>query len=90
VLATMKMTDSMEHSPYPEADSRSASQKITLLSWNPKVHFQVQKSPPLVPILSQMRPVHTLYSISTGSILILSSHLRLGLPSGIIPSGFPD
>jgi hypothetical protein len=54
---------------------------------NPKVHYHVHKSPPLVPILSQIDPVHTIPSYL--SILILSAYLRLGLPSGLFPSGFP-
>jgi hypothetical protein len=54
---------------------------------NPKIHNCVHKSPLLVPILSQIDPVHTIPSLK--SILLLSTHLRLGLPSGIFPSGFP-
>ena len=41
--------------------------------------------------LSWASPIQSLYTHPTSwrSILILSAHLRLGLPSGLIPSGFP-
>jgi hypothetical protein len=52
--------------------------------WNPKVPHRTHKCSPPVPILSQLHPVPT-----TPSILILSSHLRLGLPNGLFLSGFP-
>ena len=41
--------------------------------------------------LSWASPIHSIYSHLTSwrSILILSTHLRLGLPSGLFPSGFP-
>ena len=43
------------------------------------------------PSLSWASPVQSIYSHPTSwrSILILSTHLRLGLPSGLFPSGFP-
>ena len=43
------------------------------------------KCPPPVPILIRLDPVHTPHPTSWRSILILSSHLRLGLPSGLFP-----
>ena len=41
--------------------------------------------------LSQASPIQSIYAHPTSwrSILILSTHLRLGLPSSLFPSGFP-
>ena len=41
--------------------------------------------------LSWTSPIESIYPHPTSwrSILILSTHLRLGLPSGLLPSGFP-
>ena len=43
------------------------------------------------PSLSWASPIQSTYPKPTSwrSILILSTHLRLGLPSGLFPSGFP-
>jgi len=49
----------MQESPSWKSISHSASQKISLLLWNPKAHYRGHKNPSLVPILSQMNPVHT-------------------------------
>jgi hypothetical protein len=76
-----------ELSPW-EAKSRSASQKIYWLLWKSKVHYCVHKSPLLAPIPSQINPVHIPITYLKKTILILSSHLRLGLPSGLFTSGF--
>src|SRR5215469_5322814 len=65
-----------------------ASQEIPRILWNPKFYDRIHKCPPSVPILSQLHPVST-PPTSSRSFLILSSHLRLGLPNGLFPSGFP-
>jgi hypothetical protein len=68
-----------------------ALRKFTAILRNLIVHHRFRKSPPLHPILSQFDPVPTIPSHSTSvrSILILSTHLRLSLPSGLYPSRFP-
>jgi hypothetical protein len=73
-----KLTNSMEQSPSWEANRSSASQEIPRVLWNPKVHYRTDKSPPPVPILSHINPVHAPHPNSWRSILILSSHLRRG------------
>jgi hypothetical protein len=79
------LTHSMEQSPSWEANLFSVSQEIPLILWNPKVYYLIHKCPPFVPALSQRDPVHAPTSHSRRFILILSSHLRLGLPSGLFP-----
>ena len=56
--------------------------------WNLKVHCRVHKSSPPILILSKTKPFHVTSSCSLSYILILSSHLRLGLSSGLYPLGF--
>jgi hypothetical protein len=67
--------------------NREAADALCIL-WNKKVRYCVHKSPPLDPILSYMKPVHTL-TPHFSKIHLLSSHLWLGLPTGLLPSGFP-
>ena len=80
---------SMEQSPFWEANRFSVSQEVPPILWNPKVHYRIHMCPLPVPILSQLGSVHKPSSHFLHIHLILSTHLRLGLPSGLFPSGFP-
>ena len=79
----------MEQNPLLEAKTFSATQEILRILNNPKVHYLIHNSSLPAPILNQIDPVHVLHPTSRRSILILSSHLRVSLPSGFLKSGFP-
>jgi len=83
---TNQPTNHMEQSPSWEASSHSASQESP--HWKPEVDYPDNKSLSLVPILRQINPFHTIQPYLR-SIIILFSHLRLGLPRSLFPSRFP-
>ena len=72
----------MEQSPW-KANWFSASKDIHRVLYD-----HIHKCAPPVPIPCHIHLVQAPTSHSRRSILILSSHLRLGLPSGLFPSGF--
>ena len=83
------LTYSMVQNPSWEANWFAASQEIPRILWNPKVHYRTHKPPPPVSILGQPSPVH----IPTSHLLEIHPNIihpsSLGLPSGLLPSGFP-
>jgi hypothetical protein len=79
----------MEPSTACEANSTLATEEFINTLRNPKVHHCVHKSSQLVPILGRINPFHSFCTLFLRLILILSSHLRVGLPNGLFPSGLP-
>ena len=80
---------SMAQSSSWEANWFAASQEIPRISRNPK--FITALTSVRYLSLSWASPIQSIYPHPTSwrSILILSTHLRLCLPSGLFPSGFP-
>jgi hypothetical protein len=76
--------------PSWEAANCAAIQEIPSNFKEPKGSSPCSQEPSTGPYPEPVRssPYHPILSLPR-SILILSTHLRLGLPSGLLPSGFP-
>jgi len=74
-LLTYLLTYSTQQSPSWEANPFAASQEITRIFWNQKVHYRIHKCPQPSPIPSQLYPVHTPTSY------FLKIHLIVIIPS---------
>jgi hypothetical protein len=89
---SIKKLDLLTHSivmrPSWETVSCAATKEFPNILQNPKIHYHIHMRLPLVPILSQINPVHYTPSY-VRSTLTLSTHLHLGLSSGLFHSGFP-
>jgi hypothetical protein len=79
----------MELSPSWETSSRSSTQEIPNILWNPMVYYSVNKKSPLIPALSQVNPVHNTTSSFCNINFNIIPNLRLDLRSVLRPSGFP-
>lgn len=77
------LANSTNQSPSWEANNSTASQDIRRILRNPKVHYRLNNSPPYVPTMSKMNPVHTF------PLYFFKMHFNIIYPSAPTSLGFP-
>jgi len=84
------INDSMEQTHILKSDSRSDDQEIPRLLYTMKVHYPVQKNPPLIHILYQINLVHIIitYFFKTNFNIILQYITKS--PKAFLPFRFSD
>jgi hypothetical protein len=86
---TVHLANSMELSLSWEAASWTTTQEFINMLLSSKVHFRLHKNHPLVFILSQINPIHTIISYLSEIHFTIAHPPSLGLPSGLLSSAFP-
>jgi len=83
---TTYINNCMQHNSSWEVDGSPASQEIHRILRKPKVHYRLLQIPLRAAHLSQISPGPKPICLRT--TIILSSHLRIGLQSGLFPPVF--
>lgn len=68
-------TNSMEHSPFSQANSSSGSRDICHMLRNPEVHYHIHNRPSPLPVLTQL--MQSIFTTLKTSILILFTIIPL-------------